>query len=128
MPVTVKKEVAKQLRSIPESGMIQPSTSPWASPVFMVRKKDGTNRFCVDYRALNAITKPDLYPLPRIDDLLDQLGKSRYFSTLDLASGYWQIRVEPNSVERTAFIAPQGLFEFWVMPFGPMNAPSVSRG
>ena len=125
MPFAVRQEVAKQLKSMQASGVIRPSSSPWASPVVMVRKKDGTHRFCIDYRRVNAVTKPDLYPLPRIDDLLDQLGKSRFFSTLDLASGYWQIRVHPNSIEKTAFITPQGLFEFQVMPFGLMNAPSV---
>ena len=125
MPFAVRQEVAKQLKNMQQSGVIEPSSSPWASPIVMVHKKDETHRFCVDYRALNAVTKPDLYPLPRIDDLLDQLGKSRYFSTLDLASGYWQIRVHPESVEKTAFVVPQGLFQFRVMPFGLTNAPSV---
>ena len=125
LPFALRQEVARQLKDMQQSGVIQPSSSPWASPVVMVRKKDGSHRFCVDYRLLNAVTKPDLYPLPRIDDLLDQLGKSQYFSTLDLASGYWQIRVHPNSIEKTAFITPQGLFEFRVMPFGLKNAPSV---
>ena len=125
MPFAVRKEVARQLRSMQGSGVIRPSSSPWASPVVMVRKKDGTHRFCNDYRRLNAVTKPDLYPLPRIDDLLDQLGRSHFFSTLDLAAGYWQIRVHPNSIEKTAFITPQGLFEFQVMPFGLTSAPSV---
>ena len=91
----------------------------------MVRKKDGSHRFCVDYRHVNAVTKPDTFPLPRIDDLLDQLGRSRFFSTLDLAAGYWQIRMQPDSQEKTAFATPQGLFEFRVMPFGLTNAPAV---
>ena len=125
MPLAVRREVAKQLRDMQRAGVIQPSTSPWSCPVVMVKKKDGTQRFCVDYRALNAVTKADTYPLPRIDDLLDQLGDSRYFSTLDLVSGYWQIRLSPNSKEKTAFSVPQGLFEFRVMPFGLPNAPAV---
>ena len=125
MPFAVRQEVARQLKDMQQSGVIQPSSSPWASPVVMVKKKDGSHRFCVDYRPLNAVTKPDLFPLPRIDDLLDQLGQSHYFSTLDLASGYWQIRMHLDSVDKTAFITPQGLFEFRVMPFGLMNAPSV---
>ena len=91
----------------------------------MVRKKDGSHRFCVDYRHLNSVTKSDTYPLPRIDDLLDQLGECRYFSTLDLASGYWKIRVAPESREKTAFTTPQGLYEFLVMPFGLTNAPAA---
>ncbi len=91
----------------------------------LVRKKDGTLRFCVDYRVLNSITKVDTFPPPRIDDLLDQLGGSTYCTTLDLASGYWQIKMDPVSQEKTAFITNQGLFEFKVMPFGFCNAPAV---
>ena len=105
--------------------MIWPSSSPWASPVVLVRKKDGSLRFCIDYRELNSVTKADTFPLPCIDDLLDQLGKSKYFSTLDLASGYWQVQVHPDSQEKMAFITYQGLFEFCVMPFGLRNAPAV---
>ena len=105
--------------------MIRPSTSPWSSPIVLVRTKDGTLRFCVDYGHLNSVTKADTYPLPRIDDMLDQLGKSTHFSTLDLASGYWQIQVDPASCEKTAFTTHKGLFEFRVMPFELKNAPAV---
>ena len=125
MPFVVRQEVAKQLRGMQRDGVIQPSYSPWSSPVVMVRKRDGSHRFCVDYRGLNAVTKADTFPLPRIDDLLDQLGGARYFSTLDLASGFWQIRMDPNSREKTAFVTPHGLYEFLVMPFGLTNAPAV---
>ena len=125
MPFAVREEVARQLDRMQAAGVIQPSASPWASPVVMVRKKDGTHRFCIDYRQLNAVTKADTYPLPRIDDLLHQLGRCRFFSMLDLASGYWQIRVSPASHEKTAFVTPQGLYEFLVMPFGLTNAPAV---
>ena len=125
MPFAVRQEVATQLKKMQKNGVIQPSKSPWASPVVLVRKRDGSHRFCVDYRGLNAVTKADTFPLPRIEDLLDQLGNSKYFSTLDLASGFWQIRVHPQSQEKTAFVTPQGLFEFRVMPFGLTNAPGV---
>ena len=125
MPFAARKEISEQLEKMQKLGVIQTSKSPWSSPVVLVRKRDGTLRFCVDYRALNSVTKPDLFPLPRIDDLLDQLGRSRYFTTLDLAAGYWQIKVHSDSQEKTAFITHQGLYEFRVMPFGVMNAPAV---
>ena len=125
MPFMVREEVARQLKSMQRDGVIQPSNSPWSSPVVMVRKKDGSHRYCVDYRVLNSVTKADTFPLPRIDDLLDQLGGARYFSTLDLASGFWQIQMELKSREKTAFVTPQGLYEFLVMPFGLKNAPAV---
>ena len=124
IPFSVRQEVARQLRDMQRSGVIEPSKSPWASPVVLVRKRDGLHRFCVDYRGLNAVTKADTFPLPRIDELLDQLGKSRYFSTIDLASGFWQVRMHPDS-QKTAFVTYQGLFEFKVMPFGLTNAPAV---
>ena len=100
MPFALRQEVARQLRSMQENGVIQPSKSPWASPVVLVRKRDGSHRLCVDYRSLNAVTKRDNFPLPRIDDLLDVLGQSKYFSTIDLASGFWQIQLHPNSQEK----------------------------
>jgi len=87
-PFAVRREVAEQLRKMQSQGVIQPSTSPWASPVVLVRKKDGSLRFCIDYHGLNSVTKTDQFPLPQIDDLLDQLGKTKYFTALDLASGY----------------------------------------
>ena len=126
VPFGVRKEVARQLQKMQEMDVIQPSNSPWSSPIVLVRKKDGTLRFCIDYRHLNSITKTDTYPLPRVDDIIDQLGPTtKYFSTLDLASGYWQIPMDPSSQEKTAFITIGGLFEFKVMPFGLKNAPAV---
>ena len=125
VPFAARQEVASQLEKMQNNGVIKPSQSPWSSPVVLVRKRDGTLRFCVDYRFLNSATKPDVFPLPRINELLDQLGRSKYFSTLDLAAGYWQIRVHEDSQEKTAFITQHGLYEFRVMPFGVMNAPAV---
>ena len=109
VPFAVRDEIARNLQEMQDANVIQPSISPWASPVVLVRKKDGTLRFCVDYRGLNSVTKLDQFPLPHIDDLLDQLGKSRYFTTLYLASGYWQIQVDKPSREKTAFITHHGL-------------------
>ena len=124
-PLAARQEIAMQLKKMQDQGVIQPSCSPWASPVVLVRKKDGTMRFCIDYRQLNQATKPDVFPLPRISDLLDQIGKAQFFSTLDLASGYWQVRMHSDSQQKTAFTTSYGLFEFRVMPFGLRNAPAV---
>ncbi len=125
MPFVVRKEVDKQVQKMTNAGVITKSHSPWASPVILVRKRNGDYRFCVDYRKLNDVTKKDTFPLPRIDDLLDQLGCSKYFSLLDLAAGYWQIQVSPESQCKTAFVTHRGLYKFRVMPFGLTNAPAV---
>ena len=108
-----------------ETGAIRPSSSPWASPIVLVRKKDGTVRFCVDYRKLNDATKKDVHPLPRTSDMLESLAGAKIFTTLDAASGYWQIPMSPPDIEKTAFICSEGLFEFTVMPFGLCNAPAT---
>ncbi|MCP3668139.1 MAG: hypothetical protein GY696_37575, partial [Gammaproteobacteria bacterium] len=107
-----------------QQGVISRSCSPWSSPVVLVTKKDKSWRFCVDYRRLNDVTKVDGYPLPRIQDILDSLSKSKIFSTLDLASGYWQIEIDPKDREKTAFCCFSGLFEFNVLPFGLTSAPA----
>ena len=85
-------------------GIIQPSVSPWSSPIILVKLKDGTDRFVIDYRRLNSVTRKDSYPLPRIDDALDALNGTKFFSSMDLLSGYWQVKMEPESREHTAFI------------------------
>jgi hypothetical protein len=108
-----------------DQGVIRPNSSPYDSLIVMVSKKDGTWQMCVDYRDLNKITVKNRYPLPRIDDLLDQLKNVVYFTTLDLHSGYHQIRVAENDAWKTAFKTKQGLFEWLVMPFGICNAPTT---
>ena len=123
IPFALRSKVDSMTEEMLEQGVIQPSQSPWASPIVLVAKKDGTTRFCVDYRRLNAVTKLDVFPLPRVDDSLDLLAK--YFSTLDLASGYWQVNMSPESIEKTAFATHSGLYEFAVMPFGLCNAPAT---
>lgn len=117
----VCEEVAKML----EAGAIRPFTSPWASPIVLVRKKDGSIRFCVDYRKLNDVTVKDKHPLPRISDMLEALHGAKYFTSLDAASGYWQIPMEVSAIPKTALICSEGLFEWTVMPFGLTNAPAT---
>ncbi len=124
-PFALRDKVDQMVQDMLQDGIIQPSRAPWASPIVLVRKKDGGIRFCVDYRQLNRLTKLDVFPLPRIDDTLDLLSGARYFTTLDLASGYWQVAMDPVSREKTAFITTSGLFEFRKMPFGLVNAPAT---
>ena len=122
----VRREEMTQVQQMLSSNVIRPSNSPWASPVVMVRKKDGSLRFCVDFRQLNEATVKDAHPLPRIDDLLDALHGAKWFSTLDLKSGYWQVPITEQDKATTAFRTSSGqLFEFNQVPFGLCNAPAT---
>eukprot|EP00731_Ephydatia_muelleri_P038872 Em0957g1a len=120
------REVVKELLDqMKRNDVIQPSSSAWASPIVLAKKKDGGVRFCVDFRRMNEVTRKDAYPLPRIDDTLETLSQPQLFSTLDLASGYWQVELAEESREKTAFSTTEGLYEFKVMPFGLCNAPAT---
>ncbi|GJW82741.1 putative reverse transcriptase domain-containing protein [Tanacetum coccineum] len=119
------KELSKQLQELSEKGFIRPSSSPWGAPVLFVKKKDGSFRMCIDYRELNKLTIKNRYPLPRIDDLFDQLQGSSVYSKIDLRSGYHQLRIRKEDIPITAFRTPYGHYEFQVMPFGLTNAPAV---
>ncbi|GJW04723.1 reverse transcriptase domain-containing protein [Tanacetum coccineum] len=119
------QELSAQLQELQDKGFIRPSHSPWGAPVLFVKKKDGALRMCIDYRELNKLTIKNRYPLPRIDDLFDQLQGAHYFSKIDLRSGYHQLRVHEDDISKTAFRMRYGHFEFTVMPFGLTNAPAV---
>ena len=118
-------ELKKQLNELIEKEFIQPSKSPYGAPVIFVKKKDGSSRMCVDYRALNKLTIKNKHPLPRIEELLDRLSGARWFSKIDLRSGYHQVRIAPNDVAKTAFRTRYGHYEFKVLPFGLTNAPAT---
>ncbi|GJT31124.1 retrotransposon protein, putative, ty3-gypsy subclass [Tanacetum coccineum] len=119
------KELSEQLKELSDKGFIRPSSSPWGAPVLFVKKKDGSFRMCIDYRELNKLTVKNRYPLPRIDDLFDQLQGSSVYSKIDLRSGYHQLRVREEDISKTAFRTRYGHYEFQVMPFGLTNAPAV---
>ena len=113
------------IKEMLEAGVIEPTQSDYASPVVIVLKKNGESRWCIDYRWLNDQSKKDPYPLPRIDDLLQDIGKATYFSTIDAKSGYWQILMNEEDKEKTAFTTYEGNYKYTVMPFGLCNAPAT---
>ncbi|GKE92398.1 putative reverse transcriptase domain-containing protein, partial [Tanacetum coccineum] len=118
-------ELSNHLKELQEKGFIRPSHSPWGAPVFFVKKKDGAMRMCINYKELNKLTIKNRYPLPRIDDLFDQLQGACCFSKIDLRSRYHQLRVKEEDIPKTAFRTQYGHFEFTVMPFGLKNAPAI---
>ncbi|CAM4582616.1 unnamed protein product [Lepidochelys kempii] len=120
-----KTAIEQEIQDMLQMGVICPSCSAWASPVVLVPKPDGEILFCMDYRKLNAVTRPDNYPMPCIDKLLEKLGWAQFISTLDLTKGYWQVPLDESAKERSAVITHVGLYEFNVFPFGLRNAPST---
>ena len=125
IPNKLKEGVRREIENLVELGIVEPSTSPWASPVVPVPKSDGSVRVCVDYRKLNSVTEADPYYMNTLEEILERVGDSKIMSKLDLAKGFYQVEVEPTSQEKTAFVSPFGKFQFRRMPFGLKNAPAV---
>ena len=125
IPHALRQDVRRELEEMLDHGIIEHSSSDWASPLVIVRKKDSSLRLCVDYRRLNSNSKADAYPMPRVDDLIDLVAGSPYITTLDLTKGYWQVPVAKEDREKTAFTTPFGLYQFTRMPFGLQGAPAT---
>ncbi len=125
LPLAKREEAETTVREMRELNVIEPSASPWSAPIVVVSKKDGSTRFCVDYRKLNHVTHKDSYPLPWIDDTIEALSGAKLFSTLDLKSGYWQVPLDDRAKEKTAFSTGSGMWQFKVTPFGLCNAPAT---
>jgi hypothetical protein len=125
VPFHLRDELEEQVNDMLKDGVVEPSSGPWSSPVVLVKKKSGAFRFCVDYRKLNAVTRKDAHPLPRIDDSLASMSGAAYFSNLDLTSGYWQVPVNKDHRDKTAFSVGTNLYRFKRLPFGLCNAPPL---
>ncbi|CAM4561581.1 unnamed protein product [Caretta caretta] len=121
----VKTAIEREIQDMLQMRVIHPSGSAWASPVVLVPKPDGEIRFCVDYHKVNTVTRPDNYPMPRIDELLEKLGRAQFISTLDLTKGYWQVPLDESTKERSVFTTHVRLYDFNVLPFGLRNAPAT---
>jgi hypothetical protein len=124
MPVNELVELKKQIAELQAKGFVRPSSSPWGAPVLFVEKKDGTQRMCVDYQSLNEMTIKNKYPLPRIEDLFDQMKGASVFSNIDLRSGCHQLKIRESDIPKTAFHTRYGLYEYTMMSFGLTNAPA----
>ena len=120
-----KEYLQKEIEYLLENDFIEPSNSSWSSPCVLVPKPDKTFRMCTDYRKLNAVTKTDSYPMPRIDDCIDKIGHSKYITKFDLLKGFWQIPLTDRAKECSAFVTPNGLYQYKVMPFGMKNSPAT---
>lgn len=125
VPERMVEQLKTEVKMMLEMGIIEPSQSEWSSPILLVPKKDGGVRFCTDFRKLNSVSRFDSYPMPRIDELVERLGKAHYMTTLDLCKGYWQVPLEPSCRPYTAFRTPTGLYQYTVMAFGLHGAPAT---
>nr|XP_008105066.1 PREDICTED: uncharacterized protein LOC100554808 [Anolis carolinensis] len=121
----ITKCIEREVKEMLDMGIVVPSSSPWASPIVLVQKPDNTIRFCVDYQLLNKVTQSDTYPMPRLDDLLERMGKANFISSLDLTKEFWQVPMAPQDQAKTAFRTHAGLYEFTVLPFGLKNSPAT---
>ena len=120
-----QKYLQKEIQYLLENDLIEPSKSNWSSPCILVPKPDGSYRLCTDYRKVNTVTKTDTYPIPRIDDCIDKIGNAKYVSKFDLLKGFWQVPLTERAKEISAFVTPDGLFQYKVIPFGMKNSPAT---
>ncbi|KAL0199596.1 hypothetical protein M9458_002783, partial [Cirrhinus mrigala] len=125
VPEARRQAIEEEVQQMLKLGVIEPSHSPWSSPIVMVPKPDGTLCFCNYFRCLNKVSEFDGYPMPRVDELLECLGRARYISTLDLTKGYWQVPLSESAKPKTAFSTPSGHWQYWTLPFGLHGAPAM---